>query len=82
MEFKIDDGVQLPDRRYNGGRKPKYPFDQMTVGQSFFVPADGTKKKSVRAAAHGANKRSDGNRTFVTRSTTENGVEGIRVWRV
>lgn len=78
----IDDGIPLPDRLYKGGRKAKYPFDQMAVGQSFFVPADGEKKKSVRAAAHGASKRYDGNRTFATRSTTENGVAGTRVWRI
>ena len=78
----IDDGIPLPERPCNGGRKAKYPFDQMTVGQSFFVPADAARKGSVQGAAHTANKRFAGSRVFSTRSVTENGAAGVRVWRV
>jgi hypothetical protein len=44
-EFKIDVGVPIPDRKYEGtpGKHPhlKYPFPFMEIGDSFFVPLGG-----------------------------------------
>jgi hypothetical protein len=70
-DIPIDKGVPLP----KGRREPKYPWASMEVGDSFFVP--GTISTS---AATAASKRLGFG--FVRRSVVENGVAGIRFWRV
>ena len=57
----------------------RYPFKQMEIGDSFFIPADGDLKKTKSSMASRATRY--GARTgkrFVVRNV--NG--GIRVWRV
>ena len=58
-------------------RQTKYPFPDMKIGDSFFVPADNTKAiPRVRSAASlWAQKY---NRKLVTRVVDG----GVRVWRV
>jgi len=62
--FEIIADVPMPKSKrggnLNGGRKCKYPFDALQVGQMFFVPA--TEKtpdpaKSMIGVVSGANKR-------------------------
>lgn len=53
-----------------------YPFREMEVGDSFFVPA-GEKMLRARAAAHGFSKENRPKK-FATR-TVEG---GMRIWRV
>jgi len=36
MTFTIESNIPMPDPKM--GRKPKYPWRQMKVGDSFFVP--------------------------------------------
>ena len=64
--IKIDDGVPIP--------RSKYPWREMKVGQSFF-----TEDPKVRAAGFEAGKRL--NLKFVSRTVTENGIKGFRIWR-
>lgn len=85
MQFKIEDNIPLPNA---GGRGPRleYPFLDMKVGQSIFVPGVNVKKMSGQAGHwkknHGMN--------FAIRATTEDvldeetgeavATEGVRVW--
>ena len=68
-------GVPIPDQNGRGGT-PKYPLRDMPVGASFFVPGGTHAKLNGAFAPH----RRAG-KAFLTRTVTENGVKGIRVWR-
>ncbi|MEY3082422.1 MAG: hypothetical protein RJA94_2407 [Pseudomonadota bacterium] len=57
------------------GRKSKYPFREMEVGDSFFSPG------SSVIGIHGCARRHRPMK-FTCRSVVENGVAGIRVWRI
>lgn len=74
MQFKIDDNIPIPPKTSGNGAKRKYPFDDLAVGQSCFVPA----KKS---AAITAVFRTYKPKKFTVRTVTESGVTGARVWR-
>lgn len=73
-EIKIDNNIPIPLVR----GKSKYPFAKLEIGESFFVPEKSTnflgaiRAKFARILS----------RKFIIRSVTENGVKGIRVWRV
>lgn len=42
FDFLIEDGIELPAREGHGRpRGSQYPIEQMTQGQSFFVPLEG-----------------------------------------
>lgn len=73
----IDKGVPMPGTRYASGRPPIYPFKEMNVGDSFFLPGQNTYKFS----AHSNHARRHGGK-FSVRATTESGVKGVRVWRI
>jgi len=76
MTFKIENDVPLSRRVRGGqgGRKPKYPFGEMKIGQSFAV----TKRfKQVIASAHSYGHLR--NKTFVGRS---DGKDSGRIWRI
>lgn len=75
--FKIDTDHPLPDTRKKR-KHGKYPFADMVPGDSFFVP--GTAAKNVGASASGWGYRRG--QKFTTRTVTEDGVPGVRVWRV
>lgn len=76
--IQIEDGIPAPF--YSGTRGPPevYPWAQLEVGQSFFVP--GAKSRPLSATCCKAGKRHG--RTFCARPATKDGVEGVRVWRV
>lgn len=88
--FAIDDGITMPPSR--GGRnRSVYPFDALTVGQSFHVPASEAKPnpaKSLASTVSSANKRNakdGGNKSkFEVRSVdaTDPRGAGARVWRI
>lgn len=75
--IEINKGVPMP--AIAGGRKI-YPFGAMEIGESFFVP--GVKSKKVSAAAGAYQGRHGNLKKFSTRTVTENGVLGVRCWRV
>lgn len=87
-KFAIDKFVAIPKsaRPTLNGRAAIYPWAHMEPGDSFFVPGGkaGTKDKRpgviMRINPHGARVKYPGT-TWVTRAVTENGVNGIRVWR-
>lgn len=72
--FPVDDHIPLPN---DIGRRAKYPWKEMAVGHSFFVPGmPDSIRKGLPSAAGRANIK------IATRTVSENGVTGIRVWRV
>jgi len=75
----IDKDVPVPSRC---GAMTKYPFKDMEVGDSFFVP---NKKSMEITPAITQFKRSSKGQyfgwTFACRKVQEEGVTGVRVWR-
>ena len=49
--FKIDDAIALPTIKRGGRGGNVYPFEAMSVGQSFFVPADAAKPAPAKSLA-------------------------------
>lgn len=68
--IEINRGLPAPR-----GRKSKYPFREMEIGDSFFAPG------SSVIGIHGCARRHRPMK-FTCRSVVENGVAGIRVWRI
>lgn len=77
MSIEITGSVPPPGE--TRGRKPKYPFNDLESGQSFFVPESTASKRSVQAAASAFARRTEVKLT--TRESVEDGVQGTRVWR-
>jgi hypothetical protein len=81
MAYMITNTVPVPKaKKRGGGRNPKYPFMQMTRGDSFFAPGLG--KRTVYGAAYYVMKKTGGKTKFKVMEVNENGVSGTRVWRV
>lgn len=76
-EIKIDKGIPVAPMPNGAGRMALYPFRQMEVGDSFFVPKTG---QSITGPIAHAQSRMDAK--FSRRTVTENGVTGTRVWRI
>jgi hypothetical protein len=65
-KFKIDEGIPMPEKRHS----PKYPWKEMEVGDSFFVP-----KRAFLASS--ASLR------YAPKKFSQRAVDGgVRVWRV
>lgn len=75
-----NDGQFVPISVKLPGPKPKYPLHKLSVGQSFFVPLNDPKK---RTPIRGIYQRARNMEIKVRqRVMTENGVPGVRVWRI
>lgn len=73
--IQIDKNVPMPeDTRTTAST---YPFEQMEVGDSFFVPG---KKRTQMDNACGHWRKKKGWK-FTVNARTEEGVLGCRVWR-
>jgi hypothetical protein len=80
VEIKIDKNVPLKPK----GSKRSYPFAEMEVNDSFFVPRDGKKITNLTAqlssnAASYARCR-DLDWKFTVRRDVE--ADGVRIWRI
>ena len=74
--FKIEKNIPIPPRA--GGRNgSKYPFRKLEIGDSTFVEGKPSKIASALQAAGKANPKT----SFTSRATTEEGKDGVRVWR-
>lgn len=73
----VDQGVPIPDSRFQWFGGTRYPFKQMEVGDSFFVPG-----KTIQDLKGPLNYASCDCRRFTTRRVTENGITGLRIWRI
>jgi hypothetical protein len=76
MALVIESNIPIPPR--GDGSRETYPFSKMAVGDSFFAPGATTQKL---AGSFSTQRRRYG-RKFSVRTLTENGVKGVRVWRV
>lgn len=65
--MKIDKGVPIPNKG-----KSKYPWGQMEIGDSCFVPHTVSPGTYMRYAPF----------KFTQRTVTEHEVQGTRVWRI
>lgn len=73
MSFKISKMVPLPNESGSGEGVARYPFEEMEIGDSFFVSH--SLGESVKAAYCSYGKRH--NKKFVSRRVGN----GRRVWR-
>jgi len=78
MTFKIENKVPIPESAKHN--RQKYPFDSMSVGDSFFVSSSISKVNTVRRITvtwqHKLGMK------FATSERTEDGVHGTRIWRI
>jgi hypothetical protein len=74
MSFEIEDDHPIPAAGQGSGRKEKYPWSQMDVGQSFFVE-NGEVRKIAGAACHSGRRNG---KKFVVRVVDG----GVRAWRI
>lgn len=73
MTYKIEEDVPSPPQH------DKYPWPDMTPGDSVFIPADDEKKKKSVGVCAGIFGRRRG-WMVITRSRVEDGISGVRVW--
>lgn len=74
----IDKGVPLPTQRTHSSKIPA--IYEMSTGESTFISGlskDDLNRMRVRLSAHG---RRHG-KAYATRTLTEDGVKGLRIWR-
>lgn len=69
--FGVEKGIPYPARAVS----PSYPFSEMEVGDSFFVPRVTLQSLHRTARLHRPRK-------FLCRTVIESGVRGFRVWRM
>lgn len=74
-ELTIEKGISIPAARL--GRPVSTVFSKMEVGDSVFMP----KKCAGNVSNFTKTQRSRGMR-FTSRKLVENGVSGVRVWRI
>ena len=72
MQITIQRDIPAPGKG-GEGRYVKYPFRAMDVGDSFFVPNGPINLYNSKAYLP---------KKFTRRTVVENGVKGIRVWRI
>jgi len=75
---KIEKNIPLPPNK----RAQKWPWHQMDVGDSFFAPGYCTNPKKGKLLSIQIGKKLVPNSFWVKRSAEENGIAGVRVWRV
>lgn len=84
QKFEIDSHIPAPCPRHpashpgSGGRPATFPFADLEIGQSFFVPGK-TSAEMLNVA--GQFRRRNWGR-FVARKWVDDGVQGARVWRI
>lgn len=77
MKLSIERGLEIPD--IDNGRPSMYPFEDMSVGDSFFVPVrKGRKIQSLRTTLYTISKRKG---VKISMRTIKKPKHGLRVWR-
>lgn len=74
MELKIEQGIPIPEAYNKRGSGLTVTCDKMEVGESVF-----TTKPQSSVYSHFRHLRP---KKFTARAVEENGVKGVRVWRV
>jgi hypothetical protein len=73
MSFEIEDEHAIPAARQHNGRREKYPWSKLDVGQSFF--GEGVPLRSMSSTASHAGRRNK--KKFIARESDG----GVRAWR-
>lgn len=69
--YTIEKGIPIPQRKMDA----KYPFKEMEVGDSFFTTGTPASYISLHTRLLKPKK-------FSCRTVVENGVKGLRIWRI
>lgn len=79
----IERGIPIPARKKSLGAKQKYPFRQMKVGDSFFVPNKLVQRfyPTIRYAEQSIAKATGAKVRFHIAKWKNGSVEGVRCWR-
>lgn len=80
MEIQIEKNVPIP--KAGAGRKPKYPFEKMEVGDSFFAKVNGHKSAfTLQNSLLGVGRKflKENKKGWVLQSAVEG--DGVRIWR-
>mgnify|MGYP003641973815 CR=1 FL=1 len=72
--YTIDSNIPVPLT----GRQRKYPFAEMEIGQSVFFAGENIGGKAYKAAGQIGARYS---RNYIGRTATQDGVDGLRIWR-
>lgn len=72
-QYQVDENIPMPPRKRGSGRKSRYPFEQLEVGQSFLV----TDRKYASIGSTVARRNKQGEPKFAARTVND----GVRVWR-
>jgi hypothetical protein len=78
MMYEIETGIEAPVK--SRGREPKYPWRELDIGDSFFASVADAPGRSLRSSMIHAQKRYG--LVLTSRTRVENGVKGIRIWRI
>lgn len=74
--IKIERGIPMPPKGIGGPGRPRmYPWDDMKVGDSFFVP-------SIRSSANIASSKGIAMKRTGFAFSTRSVEGGVRVWRI
>lgn len=81
--YPVERGVPIPDRGYPrpgsgekaGQPRPRYPWQTLELGESFFVPLAKTSTLSSQAYRHPQ-------LGFTFRKAVKDGIKGVRCWRI
>ena len=83
MVVQIDKNIPIPEGSESWGNT-KYPWLEMGVGDSFFqAPHSSEDQKACRTRMMGAraNRLKSHGENYVIACVTENGIDGVRVWK-
>lgn len=84
--MQIDKNAPMPpDLETRTGRRPKYPWRKMEVGDSIFIEGEGARGRAYMAGRkHGQREREQGRsfRIEAAEETSNDGTNGVRIWRV
>lgn len=77
MVINIDKGIIIPRQMLHGG---KYPWRDMEIGDSFFVPGKDFSKMQSQASHTGIKLK----KKFMVYRTNEGSrkIAGVRIWRI
>lgn len=78
MLYEIESDVPIPAVR-SSGRTTRYPFRTLKINESFFTDNLDEVPRLQRAAAAYAKRAGI---KLLTRRVEEDGVQGLRVWRI
>lgn len=78
-KFEIEKGIPMPEKqKKKTGAAAKYPWEQMEVGDSFFIPNPPTQANGRFTSMYAVASKRYAPKRFEQRQ--ENG--GLRIWRV